>query len=96
MDYALNPDSEVVQHKAKVFKAALGYDRSNWQSLLEQIRQGILVEPAPPSRVDRYGARFTVDIQVTGPAGTAVVRIGCNHETAWLVPRLVTLYVRNS
>lgn len=93
-EYALNPMSEDGMHKAKVFKAALGYTRDNFQGLIDQIRTGILSNPAIKGTMDKYGARYTVDIVVSGPGGQAVVRTGWNYQPGSEIPRLTTLFVK--
>lgn len=37
-EYALNPDNPVGADKAVIFQRVLGYNRDNYQSLLEQIQ----------------------------------------------------------
>jgi filamentous hemagglutinin len=91
--YALDPTNPVGRHKARVFDAALGYTRSNCGDLLAQIREGVMAHRPIPGRVDEFGARFTVDMPVRGPAGQAVVRTGWIYDRGSVVPRLVTLYV---
>jgi hypothetical protein len=94
LDYALDPDHPVGGAKARVFLAALGVDRSRAAEVTAQIRAGVLAHPPQPGREDPYGARFTVDIPMSGPAGTAVVRTGWIYDPEATVPRLVTLFVR--
>ncbi len=94
-DYALDPEHPVGRHKARVFKAALGYTRENYQALLEQIEAQVMDAEAILQRTDVHGQHVQVDLQIVGVAGQrAVVR------TAWLIAsgadeaHLVTLYVR--
>lgn len=93
-EYALNPLSEEGQHKARVFQSALGYTRENYQGLIEQIRSGILSNPAIKGTLDGYGARYTVDVVVTGPKGQAIVRTGWIFEHGNEIPRLTTVFVK--
>ena len=93
-EYALNPMNEDGQHKARVFQSALGYTRENYQELIEQIRTGILSNPAIKGTLDRYGARYTVEVLVTGPKGQAVVRTGWIIEPGNEIPRLTTAFVK--
>ncbi len=92
-DYALDPDHPRGRDKARVFAAALGYTRANYDGLLEQIRRGVVERDAVPQGRVPHGEVFRVDIPVDGPRGEAVVR------TVWIVregedaPRLVTLFV---
>ncbi len=94
-DYALNFESPLGYHKAIVFEQILGFTKDNYIKLVEQIEEKILDAPATFHEEDRFGRRYTIDIDVIGVNGKqAVVR------TDWFVPyeadeaRLVTLYVR--
>lgn len=93
-EYALNPLSADGQHKARVFQSALGYSRENYQGLIEQIRSGILSNPAIKGTLDGYGTRYTVDVMVTGPKGQAIVRTGWIFEPGNEIPRLTTVFVK--
>ncbi len=93
-EYALNPNHAVGVHKAKVFEAALGYTRNNFEGLVAQVRTGILNNPATQGVVDKYGTHFTVDMLVRGPAGQAVVRTGWIYPVGSQVPRMTTVFVR--
>lgn len=96
VDYALNPDHGDGAHKARRFKAALGYDASNAQDLAHAIREKLSKGKAIGGIADKYGQRYAVDMELTGPAGKAVVR------TAWIaegdneIPRLISVYVKES
>ena len=90
-DYALNPDNPVGRHKARVFA---GFDRSNLHLLIEELRRGVVANTAEPGSVDEYGARYRVDMRVTGPRGTAMLRTAWIYRTGSDVPELVTLHVR--
>jgi filamentous hemagglutinin len=94
-DYALNPSHPVGGDKAIVFQSSLGYDQSNADDLLAQLKQGVTENVAVPGVVDQHGTRFTVDIPVTGPNGnTAMVRTGFIYVPGSNVPHLTTLYVK--
>jgi hypothetical protein len=94
-DYALNPQSTSGgADKARVFESALGYNLSNYEGLLAQIQAGVSENAPMAGQIDRYGSRFTVDIPVTGPNGSAIVRTGWIYDPGSTVPRLVTLYVK--
>lgn len=96
VDYALNPEHEVGGSKARRFKAALGYDAANAQDLAHAIRAKLSKGKAIGGLADKHGQRYAVDMELTGPAGKAVVR------TAWIaegddeIPRLVSVYVKES
>ncbi len=71
--YALNPDHPTGRHKARVFKAALGYNQSNYQSLLDQIADKALESEVIPGRVDQFGQRVRVDLEISGMEGQRVI-----------------------
>ncbi|MEM6559776.1 MAG: DUF6883 domain-containing protein [Myxococcota bacterium] len=93
-DYALNPAHPVGGNKARVFESALGYTKSNYQGLLDQIRKGVRSNTPVAGKVDRFGSRFTVDIEVTGPSGSATVRTGWILRPGSDAPALTTLFVK--
>jgi hypothetical protein len=93
-DYALNPDHPVGRNKARVFESTTGFTRHNHESLLRQLHQGVREQPAELGRADQYGQRYTVDIPVRGPAGSATVSTGWLLEAGSSTPRLLTLYVK--
>lgn len=94
--YALNTAHESGSHKARVFARALGFSADNADELVRAIRDGLPQFPAIKRRFDKYGQRYQVDVPVTGPVGTAIVR------TAWIIrtpagaPSLTSMYVKES
>lgn len=91
--YALNPNHTVGGHKARVFRAALGYDRNNAAGLIERIRRAILIEEAVFLREDQHGRHYRVDVTLEGPKGTAQVRTIWIYDRGNDVPRLTTAFV---
>lgn len=91
-DYVLNPERD--KHKAKAFKEALGYDLSNADLLIENIRQNIHKYSAMKKSDDGYGMRYEVTMTLTGTNHR-----NANVKTAWIVDkkinetRLVSAYV---
>ena len=75
-EYALNPKHPTGGNKARVFESALGFNQNNAAALLAQLRSGVMNNTPILGRVDQFGARYTVDISVVGPAGAGVVRTG--------------------
>ncbi len=92
--YALNPDHPVGGNKARVFDSALGFNQTNADDLMGQIRQGVTENEPVPGVSDQYGQRFTVDIPVTGPKGSGVVRTGWIYGPDATTPRMTTLFVK--
>jgi hypothetical protein len=92
--YALDPQNEVGKNKARVFKSVLGYDQSNYGPLVDQIRDGIKNQTAVPGQVDKYGVRFSVDVPVTGPAGSGQVRTSWIYRPNSEAPDLTSMRVQ--
>jgi RHS repeat-associated protein len=92
--YALNPAHPKGKDKAVVFQSALGYNQTNAADLAAQLQAGLRNNPAVHTGTDQFGQRFRVDIPVTGPGGTAVVRTGWIVEPGGAGPRLTTAFVR--
>jgi hypothetical protein len=94
-DYALDPGNPIGRYKAEVFERRLGFTRSNYASLLQQIESRALDADAHLRRTDQHRRHYRVDLQVTGTEGQQEI-----VRTGWLVApgsneaRLVTLYVR--
>jgi hypothetical protein len=81
--YVLNPahaSGAKGTHKARVFRAALGFDQSNWELLRDSILEELPYHEATLGHEDEYGIRYNVVLPITGPNGrTAEVM------TAWIV-----------
>ena len=92
--YALNPEHPTGKHKARVFKAALGFTQEDAENLERQIREQVKVCEWKESKKTDFGKKYTVDVKVLGNNGkTATVRtgwiIGVNESS----PRLTSAYV---
>ncbi len=83
-------------HKAVIFQRQLGYDKDNYEPLLEQIQSLALGFEALMTKADEHGQRYQVDLPIVGIVGQqAIVRTGCIVEPGIEdCARLVTLYVR--
>lgn len=90
--YSLNPDHPTGGQKARVF-AALGFTQENSQALVDAITKNVKLHRVEPRHVDHHGARFRVDIPVTGPAGNGMIRTGWIQRPGEAGPQLTTVYV---
>ncbi len=93
-EYALNPNHSVGGDKAIVFESVLGYNLSNYQGLFYQIKHGVMENTPVPGKIDKFGTRYTVDIPVKGPRGSAIVRTGWIYKPGSYIPELTTLFVK--
>jgi len=80
-EYALNPSHPVGANKARVFEK-LGFNQSNAGDLMQQLRSGVMQNTPIAGKVDQFGAWFTLDIPVTGPQASGVVRTGGSSSPA--------------
>ena len=94
--YSLKADHAEGGPKAEAFKTLLGFDQSNGDELIAQIRKGVLDNAANEGVTDEHGKRFDVDIPVTGPNGnTETVRTGWIFDPGSTAPRLSTAFIRS-
>ena len=93
IDYLLNPNNSRGMHKARVFRAALGYTKLNYKNLIQAIRDGIMVGEAVLLREDAYGQHYRVEMTITGPKGSALLVTGWILDRGSDVPRLTTAFI---
>lgn len=92
-DYCLNSEHDDGRHKAHLFETLVGVNLDNADLLLDALEQAALTGEAIPGKLDKYGQRYTIDFQFTGPSGTATIRSAWIVRTGENVPRLVTCYI---
>lgn len=92
-NYCLDPANEIGQHKARVFRSALGLTATDAEALKAAILEAVKVNPAQEKEPDQFGKRYSVDFEMTGPSGPVLVR------SAWIIrsnedfPRLTSCYI---
>lgn len=94
--YALNVDHPRGGNKARVFAAALGFTADNGDLLISALREGVPRQPAKLLEQTTHGDLYRVDVPVTGPAGSAIVRTGWLVEPGADGPRLTSAFVKPS
>jgi hypothetical protein len=92
-DYCLNDAHPVGKHKAIVFKSALGFTASDAELVRDSLIDAVSILECMLGVVDEYGKRYTVDVILAGPAGSATVRSGWIIRAGEDFPRLTTCYV---
>jgi hypothetical protein len=92
-DYCLNPAHPRGRHKARVFREALGVDRSDAAWLRQTLLDGLPEQEAVELANDRYGTRWRVDIPVTRQNRRIVVRTLRIIRSGERAPRFVTCWV---
>jgi hypothetical protein len=89
--YAMNPDHPVGRNKYRVIHSVTGLDAGDAAKVEEQIREGARNGTPILGKADEYGQRWAVDVPLTGPNGSIVVRSAWIVDTGQTVPRLVTI-----
>ena len=68
-DYALNPAHTDGQHKARLFRSILGFERRDWQMLSNRILAELPFNEAIFNREDGWGRYYLVSLVIEGPNG---------------------------
>ena len=91
--YCLNPAHPVGKHKASVFKAGLGVTQKDAESLKGQILDGLANSDAKISNEDRFGIRYSVQMDIhNGDKIAPVVTVWVIRKD-YNVPELVICYL---
>jgi hypothetical protein len=90
-NYAMNPDHPVGRNKYRVIKSATGLDVGDADLIERQIRTGIRGGTPRIGKADRFGQRWSVDVPLTGPRGTILVRTGWILDVGSSTPRMTTI-----
>jgi len=93
-DYCLDDTHPRGRHKARVFAARLGLARSDAALLRAELLRAAGGSPdAVQGVADGFGRRFTLDLTVSGPKGSGVVRSAWIVRTGEDFPRLTSCYL---
>jgi hypothetical protein len=68
----------------------VGVSVENAQLFIDALKEAAVREEAIVGKQDRYGQRYVLDFNFTGPTGSAIVRSAWIMRTGENVPRLVT------
>ena len=85
--YCLDPSHESRAYgkssgkdKARLFKAKLGFEQTDWELLRQRILEALPFVSANLANEDEHGKRYNVRMQVTGPNGKTEEVL-----TAWII-----------
>jgi hypothetical protein len=79
-EYALNPAHKDGQHKARLFKSILGFEKADWQKLEKNILDELPYHEAVLSREDKWGKFYSVSLPIVGLNGKMAV-----VQTIWKI-----------
>jgi Domain of unknown function (DUF6883) len=89
--YALNPAHKDGQHKARLFKSILGFEKADWQKLEKTILDELPYYEAVLSREDKWGKFYSVSLRIVGLNGnTAIVQTIWKIATGTDYPSFIT------
>ena len=92
--YCLDQSHPRGGRKAKQFEARLGIASQNAEELQQQLLEAVKTsEEAVTGVRDAHGLRYQLDVEVTGPKGTAKVRTYWLSRTGSPAPRFLTCHV---
>lgn len=92
-DYCLDASHPRGQHKARLFKSALGWTREQAEQVRHRLLEAVLQEDVGFLGADDYGQRYALDFPVQGLGGMVTVR------SLWMIrlgedfPRFISCYV---
>jgi len=90
--YALNPNAN--KDKAIAFDLALGYNLSNVDELIEQVRKNLWNFPVVEKGNIGYGIRYEIEMDIIGANGkTAKVLTGWIDDSVNGEMRLTSIYI---
>jgi hypothetical protein len=98
INYALDPNNtNGGSDKARVFQSALGFNQSNANQLMSQVRTKLPHTETTVVTKTEYGQTFQVDMEITGVNGkSAIVRTGWIIRNGSDHPDLTTIYVKGA
>ena len=67
--YLLNPEHEIGRHKVRVFAAALGIRRGDWEHLRDRLATGIVDAPITSVRETAWGRLYEAVVPLEGLNG---------------------------
>jgi hypothetical protein len=99
LTYCLDPEHSEGQHKARVFRSALGLTQDNADELVAALLEAVQTQDAVPIKRNPYGQKYVIDFMMTrGESSAPRVRQALIHSV-WIVrdtetfPRLITCYI---
>ena len=92
-DYCLNQEHPRGQHKARLFKGALGLTTQDALELQHLLLGAAKSEDAVSLGADDYGQRYALDFSMKRTSGQATIRSLWIIRRGEEIPRLATCYI---
>jgi hypothetical protein len=93
-DYSLDPNHPVGQHKARVFRAALGLKPEDAEWLRKRALEIAGSSEAMPQPASVFGDNYVIDSVIEYEGKSALVRFSWIVEFGTDFPRLTSCYVK--
>ena len=96
VEYSLDTNHPIGKHKALIYKETLGYDSSNYETLIRQIENYVQADESIPNKIEitKWGPRFQYNVPVKGLNGLErLVLTVFQIDSDSCIPRLITNYV---
>ena len=91
--YCLNPKHPRGRHKARIFASRLGITEKHAERLREALLQAAIENEVRLGNQDKYGQRYVLDFEMSGPFGRATVRSSWIVLTGERRARMTSCYV---
>ncbi|THJ20052.1 MAG: hypothetical protein CAF44_012610 [Nitrospira sp. CG24D] len=91
--YCFNPEHPRGQHKARVFRRALGWTAGQAEEVRVKLLEAALMEDAVFLGADDYGQRYALDFRVQGTGEPVTIRSLWIIRYGESVPRFASCYV---
>jgi hypothetical protein len=92
--YCLNPEHPRGKHKARVFATVLGFTSEDADKLRSALLAAAATVDAQPTLSDRYGDRYVIEFEITGPGGAGLLRSGWIIRRGETAPRLTSCFLK--
>ena len=92
--YCLNLEHPRGKHKARVFATVLGFTSDHADELRSALLTAAATVDAQPTLSDRYGDRYMIESEITGPGGAGLLRSGWIVRRGERTPRLTSCFLK--
>lgn len=92
-EYCLSEYHPRGKHKARVFSAVLGLTSRNADLLRAALLRAAATGSATQVAKDRFGTRYVIDFEMSGPGGKGIVRSSWILLVGETAPRLTSCYL---
>lgn len=97
LKYSLDKNHPYGKHKAEAYERGLGFNKSNYENLKNQIQERVNSGNAQLKKIENtvYGIKYSYEIPVTGKNGKIkTIVVVYQIDKGKTIPRLITNYLK--